>query len=44
MEDYASNIEEITDVRKGHKSDPLTKLELKLYRKMTGKISWLAEN
>ena len=44
MEDYAKSIEEIKEIRKGPKSEPLTPIELKLFRKMTGKISWLAEN
>ena len=44
MEDYASSINEIEDIRKGNKTEPLTMMEMKLYRKMTGKISWLAEN
>ena len=44
MEDYAKSIEEIKEIRKGPKSEPLMPIELKLFRKMTGKISWLAEN
>ena len=42
MEDYANSIEEIKDIRKAKSDDPLTKLELKVYRKYTGKIGWLA--
>ena len=44
MENNAKNMEEITDIRKGKKSEPLTKVEMKLYRKFNGKLSWLAEN
>ena len=44
MEDYADSIDEITDIRKAEKSEPLTKVEMKVLRKMTGKVSWLAEN
>ena len=44
MEDYASSIDAIKEIRKGKKTEPLTKIELKIFRKMTGKISWLAEN
>lgn len=44
MKDYARSIEEVTDIRKviDH-HDPLMKLELKQYRKNTGKLSWLAQ-
>ena len=41
MEDYADSIEEIGEVRAGEKSDELTKVENKLYRKYVGKIGWL---
>ena len=44
MKDYAESIEEIKDIRKAKKEEPLTKIEMKLYRKMTGKINWLADN
>ena len=44
MEDYAASIDSLDDLRKAPKDEPLTKHEIKLYRKMTGKISWLAEN
>ena len=44
MEDYASSIEEMQDIRKAKPEDPLTKQELKVYRKYAGKISWLATN
>ena len=35
----------ITDIRKVEdRNDPLNKEEMKLYRKMTGKIAWLANS
>ena len=44
MESYADSIEEITEIRRAKKEEPLTKSELKLFRKYVGKINWLAEN
>ena len=45
MEDYAESLEDIKEIRKVEdQNDPLTKLELKEYRKMTGKIAWLANS
>ena len=44
IEDYAYSIEEIKEIRKEKKEEPLTKTELKVYRKYTGKLNWLAEN
>ena len=44
MNDYANSIEEIQDIRKAKKDEVLTKTEMKLYRKMTGKLNWLADN
>ena len=43
MEDYASSVEPIEEIRKAERTEKLTKLELKEYRKYTGKISWLAQ-
>ena len=43
MEDYASSVEPIVEIRKAERTENLTKLELKEYRKYTGKISWLAQ-
>ena len=34
----------IEEIRKGEKTELLTKIENKMYRKYMGKISWLAEN
>ena len=43
MEDYSRSLKEIKDIRKmDDRSESLTKLEMKLYLKMTGKIAWLA--
>ena len=44
MEDYLESLEEIKDIRKADREEDLTKLELKEYRKMTGKLSWLANS
>ena len=44
MEDYASSIDEIREIRREKKDTPLTKPELKLFRKCVGKLNWLAEN
>ena len=44
MEDYVGSITEIEEIRTGEKTEALTKIENKLYRKYVGKISWLAEN
>merc|ERR1712112_640775 len=39
MEDYASSVEPIVEIRKADRAEKLTSLELKEYRKYTGKIS-----
>ena len=44
IEDYVRSLEDIKNIRKLDKDDSLTKLELKEYRKMTGKIAWLANS
>merc|ERR1712237_220417 len=43
MEDYVKSLDELNDIRKG-KEEPLTKEEMKVYRKITGKVAWIAEN
>ena len=43
MEDYASSLEPIEEIIKAERTENLTNLELKEYRKYTGKISWLAQ-
>ena len=43
MEDYSKNLQDLTEIWKiDDRNESLTKLEMKLYRKMTGKIAWLA--
>lgn len=45
MEDYSASLKNILEIRKtDDKIEPLSKLEMNLYRKMTGKISWLANS
>ena len=44
MEDYIESIEEMKEIQKADREEDLTKLELKEYRKMTGKLSWLANS
>ena len=39
----SKSIKEIQDIRKANGTEPLTKAELKEYRKHTGKLSWLAQ-
>ena len=43
MEDYAMSLEKI-EIRKGLPDDPLTEVEMKMYRKYIGQFSWLASN
>ena len=44
MKDYVDSLEEVKEIRKADKEDPLTRAELKVYRKMTGKLNWLANS
>ena len=45
MEDYTNSLQDVKNIRKvDNHNEPLTKLEMKEYRKMTGKISWLANS
>ena len=45
MEDYSNSLKDVTQIRKmDDRSEPLTKIEMKLYRKMTGKLAWLANS
>ena len=44
MNDYADSIEYIEEFRPGKPDEKLSVIELKLFRKYTGKISWLAAN
>ena len=45
MEDYSQSLKDITDIRKvDDRKEELSKLEMKLYRKMTGKKACLANS
>ena len=45
MEDYSQSLKDIIDIRKADdRNEEFSKLEMKLYRKMTGKIAWLANS
>ena len=45
IEDYSRSLKDITEIRKtDDRTEPLTKLEIKLFRKMTGKIAWLTNS
>ena len=44
MEDYVDSLDEIKEIRKADRDHYLTKMEVKEYRKMTGKLSWLANS
>ena len=45
MEEYAKSLQILTEIRKVEdRNEPLNKEEMKLYRKMTGKIAWLANS
>ena len=44
MADYVDSLEDVKEIRKTDKDDDLTKQEIKEYRKVTGKLSWLANS
>ena len=44
MKDYVGSLEEVKEIRKADRNEDLTKAELKVYRKMSGKLSWLANS
>ena len=44
MDVYADSMHPIADFRKGDNSEALNEIELKVFRKYTGKLLWLAEN
>ena len=45
MEDYTNSLQDVKNIRKvDDQNELLTKLEMQEYRKMTGKISWLANS
>ena len=39
MEDYVDSLEDIKEIQKADREDDLTELELKEYRKLTGKLA-----
>ena len=39
MEDYVVSLEDVQEIRKADRDESLTKVELKIFRKMTGKLS-----
>ena len=44
MKDCIDSLEEVKEIRKAKKDKSLTRYELKVYRKMTSKLSWLANS
>ena len=45
MEDYTNSLQDIKNIRKVENfNEPLTKLKMKEYQKITGKIAWLANS
>ena len=44
MEDYVNSLEDIKEICQVDRDDALTKTEMKEYRKITGKLSWLANS
>ena len=42
MEDYIGSLVDIKMIRKADRDEPLMICKLKEYRKMTGKVAWLA--
>ena len=44
MADYVDSLRDIKEIRKVKKDDDLTKQEIKEYRKVTGKLGWLANS
>ena len=43
MKDCVNSLKEIIEIRKAGTHDGLTKLEMKEYRKYSGKLSWLSQ-
>ena len=44
MADYVKSIEDVKEIRKADRDEELGSLEMKEYRKITGKVSWLANS
>ena len=43
MEDYSNSLKEINHNRKANRNEKLTKLKMREYGKVKGKLSWLAQ-
>ena len=44
MEDYVDSLQEVKEIRKAERDEDLMKAEIKVYRKMTGKLGWSANS
>ena len=44
MEDYVGSLEEVKEIRRADRDEDLTMAEMKVYRKRTGKMAWLANS
>ena len=44
MADYVKSLRDIKEIRKADKDEDFTKPEIKEYRKITGKLIWLANS
>ena len=44
MEHYVDSLEDIKEIRTANRDEVLSKAEMKVYRKMTGKLAWLANS
>ena len=43
MNEYAKSMEEVINIRKGGRTEKFNCVEMKEYRRFTGKLSWLAQ-
>lgn len=43
MEEYAGSMEDV-EIRTGKQDDPLTREEMRMFRKYVGKLNWLSSN
>ena len=44
MNDYVQSLKEVENIRKADRDSELSRLEMKEFRKMTGKLAWLANS
>ena len=44
MDEYADSVEPVENIRKVQRNEELTEIELKEYRKYSGKLSWLSQS